>query len=37
MSREELLGRVVTDPNICHGKPCLRGTWIMVYPLSWIV
>jgi uncharacterized protein (DUF433 family) len=22
--------RVVVDPRICHGKPCIRGTRIMV-------
>jgi uncharacterized protein (DUF433 family) len=22
--------RIVIDPNICHGKPCIRGTRIMV-------
>jgi uncharacterized protein (DUF433 family) len=22
--------RIVADPAICHGKPCLRGTRIMV-------
>ena len=21
---------IVIDPNICHGKPCIRGTRIMV-------
>lgn len=23
-------GRIVTDPDICHGKPTIRGTRIMV-------
>ncbi len=28
----KLLGRyIVTDPNICHGKPTFRGTRIMVW------
>lgn len=28
----EMLGRyIVTDPNICHGKPTFRGTRIMVW------
>lgn len=27
MSWEE---RIVSDPRICHGKPCVRGTRIMV-------
>ena len=22
--------RIVSDPAICHGKPCIRGTRIMV-------
>ena len=22
--------RIATDPNVCHGKPCVRGTRIMV-------
>lgn len=22
--------RIVSDPEICHGKPCLQGTRIMV-------
>lgn len=25
MSREELLSRISIDPNICFGKPCIRG------------
>jgi uncharacterized protein (DUF433 family) len=28
---ERLIGRyIVTDPNICHGKPTFRGTRIFV-------
>ncbi|MDW7990547.1 MAG: DUF433 domain-containing protein [Anaerolineae bacterium] len=23
-------GRIVVDPEICHGKPCIAGTRIMV-------
>jgi uncharacterized protein (DUF433 family) len=30
MKREELLGRVSVDPNICFGKPCIRGHRIWV-------
>lgn len=30
MSREELLQRISIDPNICFGKPCIRGTRIWV-------
>jgi uncharacterized protein (DUF433 family) len=22
--------RIITDPAICHGKPCIRGTRILV-------
>jgi uncharacterized protein (DUF433 family) len=25
-----LLDRISVDPDICHGKPCIRGTRIMV-------
>ena len=30
MSREELLERISIDPNICFGKPCIRGHRIWV-------
>jgi uncharacterized protein (DUF433 family) len=30
MTREELLSRISIDPNICFGKPCLRGRRIWV-------
>ena len=30
MDREELLKRVSIAPNICFGKPCIRGTRIWV-------
>lgn len=30
MTREELLQRVSVDPNICGGKPCIRGTRIYI-------
>jgi len=37
MERELLLDRITTDPNICHGKPIVRG---LRYPvenvLEWI-
>lgn len=26
----DLLQRISIDPNICHGKACIRGTRIMV-------
>jgi len=28
--REDLLSRIAIDPNICHGKPCIRGHRIWV-------
>jgi uncharacterized protein (DUF433 family) len=28
--RKKLLARITTDPNICFGKPCIRGTRIWV-------
>jgi uncharacterized protein (DUF433 family) len=30
MTREQLLGRISIDPNICFGKPCIRGHRIWV-------
>ncbi len=27
---EKLLDRISTDPNVCHGKACIKGTRIMV-------
>jgi uncharacterized protein (DUF433 family) len=27
---QELLARVVTDPQTCAGQPCIRGTRILV-------
>ncbi len=30
MTYEELLSRVSVDPNICGGKPCIRGTRIYI-------
>lgn len=29
-NREDLLKRITTDPNVCFGKPCIRGTRIWV-------
>ena len=31
MSESELLSRITIDPEICHGKPCVRG---LRYPVS---
>ena len=28
---DSLLARITTDPQICHGKPCIRG---MRYPVD---
>jgi uncharacterized protein (DUF433 family) len=25
MSYDKLLSRITVDPEICHGKPCIRG------------
>ncbi len=30
MTREELLDRVIVDPKVCTGKPCIRGTRIYI-------
>jgi len=30
MTPDELLRRVSVDPNICSGKPCIRGTRIYI-------
>ena len=30
MTREELLTRITIDPNVCFGKPCIRGHRIWV-------
>jgi uncharacterized protein (DUF433 family) len=30
MKREELLSRISIDPEICFGKPCIRGRRIWV-------
>ena len=30
MDREALLQRISSDPGICHGKACIKGTRIMV-------
>lgn len=30
MNRDELLSRISVDPNICFGKPCIRGHRIWV-------
>ncbi len=30
MGKKDLLGRISIDPNICFGKPCIRGHRIWV-------
>ena len=30
MTREQLLSRISIDPNVCFGKPCIRGHRIWV-------
>ena len=34
MERNELLSRITIDPEICHGKPCIRG---LRYPVATIL
>jgi len=33
LTREELLSRISVDPNVCFGKPCIRGTRVTVSTL----
>ena len=28
---DNILERIVVDPKVCHGQPCIKGTRIMVY------
>lgn len=34
MSEKDLLARITQDPNICHGKPCIRG---LRYPVEFLL
>jgi uncharacterized protein (DUF433 family) len=34
MSKENLLSRITVDPEVCHGKPCVRG---LRYPVETIL
>lgn len=34
MQNEELLNRITVNPQICHGKPCIRG---LRYPVESIL
>ncbi|MFO0855103.1 MAG: DUF433 domain-containing protein [Planctomycetia bacterium] len=31
MEEKKILQRISSDPDICHGKPCIKGTRIPVY------
>ena len=31
MSNDNLLARITVDPDVCHGKPCVRG---LRYPVE---
>ena len=31
LMNEALLGRITIDPEVCHGKPCIRG---LRYPVE---
>lgn len=31
MSKAVMLHKIVSTPEICHGKPCIKGTRIPVY------
>lgn len=33
MTRGQLLQRISIDPNVCFGKPCVRGTRLWVSPI----
>lgn len=30
MSKYDWQERITVDPNICHGKPCIKGTRVIV-------
>ncbi|SPE55084.1 conserved hypothetical protein [Verrucomicrobia bacterium] len=34
MTNDNLLARITVDPNICHGKPCIRG---LRYPVEFLL
>jgi uncharacterized protein (DUF433 family) len=31
---DKLTARITIDPQICHGKPCIRG---LRYPVEWLL
>lgn len=37
MEEKEIMQRISSDPNICHGKPCIKGTRIPVYLVVFLV
>ncbi len=37
MQHSEIFERISSDPDICHGKPCISGTRIPVYLLVSLV
>ena len=30
MTTDDLRERITTDPAVCHGRPCIRGTRVLV-------
>lgn len=34
MTSSDLLARITIDPDICHGKPCVRG---LRYPVEFLL
>jgi uncharacterized protein (DUF433 family) len=34
MNNEALLARITVDPDVCHGKPCVRG---LRYPVEMLL
>jgi len=34
MSTDELLSRITVSPDLCHGKPCIRG---LRYPVEFLL
>ncbi len=37
MSKQEIFQHISSDPEICHGKPCIKGTRIPVYMIVELV
>ena len=37
MTKDELLSRIIFDPNVCFGRPCIRGhrVWVSLI-LDWL-